>query len=66
MKWTKERPTEPGWYWCKGGKKINPICILNLKIRSDGMLTCLGFEIKWDDCLWAGPIPEPEEEEGVK
>jgi len=64
MKWTKERPTEPGWYWRKplnSNPKFNLSVIIKLQIFS-GELGYMGYGLVWDKYLWAGPIPEPKEE----
>jgi len=51
LKWTKEKPREPGWYWrlVEGGECpyiFHYFEGVNVKSFTDGK--------------WAGPIPEPE------
>lgn len=62
--WTKEPPTEPGWYW----KGVLRKGILNTEIVDVGP-TRSGLQY-WDGSsymvlaladLWAGPIPQPTE-----
>jgi hypothetical protein len=51
LTWTREKPTEPGWYWVK------------LDVP-DGKIDVRYFRGSWDavyyvPVLFAGPIPEP-------
>lgn len=68
LTWSKEPPTEPGWYWTRwrapdGGylpaspDEVRPF---------DGHL-CLagGKRVGLQPCEWAGPIEEPAEPDGV-
>src|ERR1041385_616242 len=53
LSWTREKPTEPGWYWVK------------LDVP-DGKIQVRYFRGSWDavyyvPVLFAGPIPEPEQ-----
>lgn len=41
-------PTEPGWYWLKGGDRIREVVLLNRE------LLCLGSPV-WD-FDWLGPV----------
>ena len=50
--WTKEAPTEPGWYWCRYYGK----CIHIVNVGVD-----LSEYQKISDVEWAGPIPELRE-----
>lgn len=58
MKWTKEKPTVEGMYWCRC---IDPCrrlaCSANIIYYTPG---CELVEM-YDE--FAGPIPEPEEEQ---
>ena len=65
MKWTKQTPTEPGWYW---QKRTNPIYteiwgdekqIVHIRYYA-GNLCIMNWPIPNKDHEWAGPIPEPE------
>jgi len=53
--WTKNKPTEPGWYWYKRmGGDVDIVYV-----RWYGKKLCImNWEIA-DDAEWAGPIPEP-------
>ena len=64
MKWSKEPPTEPGWYWWKMGDVSNPMLEV-VKLEWNSCYYRLGtrqyysaHELYGD---WAGPIPQPEE-----
>ena len=64
MKWTKEPPTEPGWYWCKDALDTE---IVNIDyFQSTGL--CVFIKRDYEayalprDAEWAGPIPMPEDE----
>lgn len=60
LRWTRETPTEPGWYWMRRGSGY-----------PDPQVVLLDFDCFWvvgvdesfplRDGEWAGPIPEPEE-----
>ncbi len=61
LKWTKDKPTKPGWYWreltgldvhCK--RHIIEICVDPRSGRLTGNTTIGSFK-------WAGPIEIPEE-----
>ena len=61
MKWTKERPTESGWYWFRD-TTFGVTSVLEVKIHRDKSIRigpCYDGEITRGE--WAGPIPEPEE-----
>lgn len=63
LPWTKEKPTEPGWYW---HDKNMPSIVRVVKPSSGRMFYCvLGYhgqcDVLDDDGEWAGPIPEPKE-----
>src|SRR5687767_3573567 len=63
-KWTKDKPTEPGWYWAYIDSGIQ---ILEVGYRTGGILSFweTGFQTpEIPNSLdrvdyWLGPIPEP-------
>ncbi len=59
MKWTTEKPTEPGWYWIKGYDDSEPRIIFaeNRGKFFDGKYWHNPYKAKW-----AGPISVPEDE----
>ena len=67
MRWTREMPTEPGWYWVRDPDVY--ATSINLVQHAKGRLMFAygsGVRIElddamYDDCEWAGPIPEPGE-----
>jgi hypothetical protein len=75
MKWTREPPTKPGWYWYKHynyeGEQHDVVVIMQNKkhLYANLMQIHLGrrklsefiksFHVK----AWAGPIQEPTEPE---
>jgi hypothetical protein len=56
--WTKDRPTVPGWYWCRDDYGCNVVEI-------DGSLRAHFQAMVWpgipDDWEWSGPLPSPPE-----
>lgn len=53
LRWTKEPPKEPGWYWVRDyGKRIHIV---------DVGCDMTEYEPQ-SHREWAGPIPEPEEQ----
>ena len=56
LRWTKEPPKKPGRYWTR------PI---GFPEESKLLLEVFDYDLvmpEWNtDCLWAGPIPEPQE-----
>lgn len=53
LRWTKEPPKEPGWYWVRDyGKRIHIV---------DVGCDMTEYEPQ-PHREWAGPIPEPEEQ----
>jgi len=67
MKWTKEPPTKPGWYWVKGKYDRWPIEISRNR-NGDLSVNCNEGDYSIPEYksmrrieLWSGPIPEPEE-----
>ena len=56
MKWSKQPPTEPGWYWIKwknGGRHV--IRVFHGRFAGSGTKELRMIE------KFAGPIPEPTE-----
>ena len=68
MNWTKEKPTEPGWYWMRSAPPgIEPTAstivqvymnesVLSVKTQTDRAPLSNVHEVY----QFAGPIPEPE------
>ena len=72
LKWTKEKPTESGWYWWRFEKKNVPHMVYVVwentmrPVENDRLLILYPnsnkeFEVETRGGEWAGPIPEPEE-----
>lgn len=61
LTWTDKPPTEPGWYWFlrREGAGFASITKVNVWDFKYGSLVLPSY---YDDCRWAGPIPEPKEE----
>ena len=63
LKYTREKPTEPGWYWVKNRTSKPKIYRViqdphgHMLAFIQGITYALGED---DDMLFAGPIPEPE------
>ena len=58
MTWTNQPPTVPGWYWCKFAKATNAgAAVFKVGYR----LQCKVPKKRFPYCVWAGPIPEPDE-----
>jgi len=61
LKWSKEKPTEPGWYWIKDNLGTEIVRIEEIS----GTLS-IWYERDYEaypvpnNAEWAGPIPEPE------
>ncbi len=66
MKWTKNKPIKPGWYWFDDNLCDSPL-IGEVTIEDNQLWfndNCeLTFKIskgkEEDETRWAGPIPEP-------
>lgn len=60
MKWTKEKPTVPGWYWKREitWDHLNS-SIVYIRLYA-GKLCIENWQIP-DDAEWAGPLSEPKE-----
>lgn len=65
MKWTKEKPTEPGWYWWEEDPEYAPRCVRVLSDKRDGhSIVNMGTHFRRIDEIpgrFAGPIEEPED-----
>lgn len=60
MQWTTKKPTEEGWYWVKTGTYPRIENVFNYF----GELNMNNKPINiFKNVLWAGPIPEPSEDE---
>ena len=65
MKWTRDKPTEIGWYWLR---ETDRFCEAGVSIRVEyvrwyGRELCI---MNWpipENKEWAGPIPEPKEDQ---
>lgn len=59
MKWRKQKPNKPGWYWMKRRVFGEESEVSVVKVRIYGKKLCIqNWELP-NDCLWAGPIREP-------
>lgn len=71
MKWTSEPPTEPGWYWTRrtGRGGMGTECIV--ETTGPHCRVWPHTKDRWgtpagaleESREWAGPIPEPEEDD---
>jgi hypothetical protein len=67
LRWSREPPTEPGWYWVKDhvGTGIVEVVIRPghryLAIYEDSYPKGNFIPVAGILAEWAGPIPEPEE-----
>ncbi len=67
MKWSTEKPKEPGYYWiAEAGEKPHAV-LVEIESDSHSMLFVLlpGDKEKypleiWNGALWMGPVPMPE------
>lgn len=73
--WTNERPKVPGYYWLRDGARIDrPYVVEVLQDWSEKDVPLVVQEYRpedigveylrstaYDDCLWAGPIEQPDE-----
>ena len=72
MTWTKEPPTEPGWYWKREIRegRIMSSEMVEVEIAESGEVLYT-YHADYDGAFrstpgwneWAGPIPEPQEPE---
>lgn len=68
MKWTTDKPTDPGWYWFQHWYTGEPLIAwidYPILLSGDGQPPLLKANGKYIEDIsngkWAGPIPEPEE-----
>ena len=65
MKWTKERPTKPGWYWMRAGCDYPRSVVQVYEMSGELRYTDLDLNesrfIVTSDKEWAGPVVEPDE-----
>ena len=77
MKWTNEKPTEPGHYWIKCAALFSDPGIIDIRFlryrsthQNDNELIeywnarkgCWEGIVSLGLITWAGPIPEPEDD----
>lgn len=63
MKWTKNKPTEPGWYWVEDRYGTDIVYIK--QVDDEFYIWCEENSDIYplsEDAEWAGPIPEPEDD----
>jgi hypothetical protein len=62
MRWTKERPTEPGMYWVRARAEKRRPTIVQFFPAVDGVVDDDGASTKYyEHCDFAGPIKPPED-----
>jgi len=66
MRWTSDKPTEPGWYWKRQIRykfpRIVMIEVKRFKTSPKSLYIYAAKEIsRVVGAEWAGPIPKPEE-----
>ena len=62
LKWTKEKPTQNGWYWYKGCDGIKDIVDVDIKEDNVSFMDFPGAQsLELMNGEWCGPIPEPED-----
>jgi len=65
--WTKEKPTEPGWYWRRNASTKSHAKMVHIQYDFTGKVLCVEkliglLPLKEDDTReWAGPIGKPRE-----
>ena len=71
--WTTDKPTEPGWYWFCGRYCSSTVMehkIMRVYDDEHGGMRIPSTDHSPDDLVgawfgqWAGPIPEPVDQEG--
>ena len=62
MNWTKELPTEPGWYWCKqnGTTKMGELLSLGNILYFGRSVSSAHVISTFTGCEWCGPILPPK------
>lgn len=66
MKWTKTKPTTPGWWWMRQRTGIWIVRLFDLHTANGEWHLFIGrdgLDVEVVDAEWSSsPIPEPEEE----
>lgn len=57
LAWTKEKPTNPGWYWWKHNDEWGKSLIMVISVNAD-LYSPHGFVSELDG-EWAGPLEPP-------
>lgn len=64
MKWSIEKPSKPGFYWCRNDTKF-PVVVQVSRAYKNGLVVRMGSYLtslqRFENCEWAGPISPPEE-----
>jgi hypothetical protein len=60
MKWTKRRPTKPGWYWVRRDERDHSPELVEIYER-DGILCVAWLKRHYEEVVnvageWAGPV----------
>lgn len=62
LTWTKDLPTVAGWYWFKKHKSWRGMVVEVTEDPNDpSVLLYDGWNVKYHEAFWAGPIAEPVE-----
>lgn len=65
MKWSSEGPDVPGKYWIRSGSKKEIVDVVGMKKALFVQMGNLGIPVLlFLGVEWAGPIEEPEEDDG--
>lgn len=63
--WTKDKPTQPGWYWYRSPRPtLVVVCYIEIGLRDNCVSFAYGERYQAMSEMegeWAGPIPEPME-----
>lgn len=62
MEWSRERPTEPGYYWIRHDSEGEPDTIIEVCVDRRGNWFANDWWLTdscWDDTEWWGPIKAP-------
>lgn len=60
MRWTREKPTKPGWYWCYSAGTEKQILDFGFHYGHDQGLQPRSGQFSTQGWEWfSGPIPEP-------
>lgn len=63
--WTRERPTEPGWYWWRTTSHERIVQVTQMPSGSFWFFVPdVSLSVESSVGQWAGPIPHPEEPRG--